>query len=616
MFYLNLFVKVICMKNFLQQLYLFKLEDVFKNCEEKCKSLIAKHPELYALGGLAVACFLFLFLGLGSYPLLDVDETRYAVMAKELVASGGFNCLQLNGVPFLEKPPLYFWFLYSSIKLFGDFTPLTVRLPIALSASFLVFFTYFTGKKIISRKFGLISALTLLTSAFFLILAHVAIIDMLLAVFIASALYSALLSHFCEPKYKKYCWWYFYLFMGVGFLAKGILALVLPTIVIFIYNFLTGKVKDIFKPINFWPGILIFLVIILPWHVIMYSKYGYLFINEYFIKHHFSRFINSESIGRERPLLYFVPVFFLGFLPWSFVFISFLFDGCKKLLLKYKSIEGKFKDKLRALVETNNNEQKLLLFALVYFLVLFVIFSISSTKLPTYILPVFPAAALLTGYYWWRSDNTGEYEKSTYVSTIMFSSILIVASLVATIVVVLLPLELQYKISDFKAITLSSVCLLGVFLVLRLNTKKALSIFLGYVFTMFFVIALAVFQIFNFVYANGQNEIVKYSQISSNSNKNSQLITFDFAVKPSVLISDNKKVVFITDEAFETLDEALEYKEGPTFVIAKNKNFQLKENYLQEINKRLRLILLGERYSLFISDPNKEYSFIRADFSN
>lgn len=596
------------MKKFLQKISSFTVEEKFATAKDKCLVFINAHPEVFCLSLLAIACLVFLFYGLGFYPLIDVDETRYAVMSRDLVNSLNWNALMLNGAPFLEKPPLYFWLVGGSIKAFGEFSSLAVRFPIALISSFLVFFTYYVGKRVLSRKFGMISALVLLSSMFFLILAHVAIIDMVLTVFMTSAIYCAFLTHFCEEKNKKYYWFAFYSFIGLGFLAKGLLALAIPAVIVFTYNLITKTAKDIFKPVNFLPGMLVFLAMTLPWHIIMYQQYGFQFIKEYFLIHHFGRFMGSEYIGRERPLLYFVPVFLLGFMPWTFIFIAFLCDGFKKLVAKFKATEGKLKEKLFALFEASTNEQKLLLFFSICFAVIFAVFSSSSTKLPTYILPAFPAAALLTGYYWWVSDEKSKHEKLIYNSTLVFSAIFILAAIGATIASCFLPSDLLDKLSGFQKATIIALDLLGILLVLRLNTKRALSIFAGYVFTMFFIISLAVSQIFNFVYAGGENEIVQYSKISVKPNNMSQLVTFDFAVKPSVLIEHPQHVDFITDPDFKELDRILQYKEGPTFVIVKNKNFRDNDEYLKEIQKRLELIQAGERYSLYVKDVNNEYN--------
>ena len=594
------------MKKILEKLSL-KVED------SRCASIINKvnvfiknHPEIFCLSLLAIACLAFLFFGLGDYPLLDVDETRYAVMARDLASSWNWNDLKLNMVPFLEKPPLYFWLVGASIKFFGVFSEWAVRLPIALLSTFLIFFTYIFGKKVISRKFGMISALILLASIFFLILSHIAIIDMVLTVFMTSALYCAFLTHFCEEKSKKYYWWYFYTFIGVGFMAKGILALAIPITIMFVYNFLTKTLKDMFRPINMLPGIAIFLLLIFPWHFIMYKHYGFKFIREYFLIHHFGRLMGSQYIGRERPFLYFIPVFLLGFMPWAFIFLAFLFDGFKKLVAKFKTTEGKLKEKIFALFEASNNEQKLLLFASIYFIIVFFVFSVSSTKLPTYILPVFPAASLLTGYFWWISDEKSENERSIYNSTVLFSALFIIAGFTAAIGFFFLPPDIQFSLAKFNRPAIIGIFMLGILLVLRLNTKRALSIFAGYILVMFFVITLAVFDIFNFVYSGGENEIVEYSRLSSSTSCSAQLITFDFAVKPSVLIPYQNRVTFLTDADFEQLDKLLKYKKGPTFVIVKNKNFEKNENYRKELETRLMLLQEGKKYSFYAKNGSKK----------
>lgn len=595
------------MNKILQKNFDIKLEDKFADFSKKFVEFKNSHPEIFCLLLLAIACLAFLFLGIGSYPLIDVDETRYAVMSRDMLNSFNWNNLMLNHVPFLEKPPLYFWIVSASIKFFGKFTPFTVRFPIALLSSMLVFFTYFFGKKIISRKFGMLSALVLLSSVFFLILSHVAIIDMVLTVFMTSALYCGFLTHFCTEKNKKYLWWYFYLFVGLGFLAKGILALAIPIVIIFIYNCITKTLNDIFKPINLIPGVIIFLIIAMPWHVVMYKEYGFEFIKQYFLIHHFGRFMGSEYIGRERPLLYFVPVFLVGFLPWTFIFFAFLYDGFKKLATKFRATEGKIKNKIIALFEVTTNEQKLILFASIFFVIVFVLFSTASTKLPTYILPAFPPAALLTGYYWWINDEKKENEKTIYNLTILFAGIFIIAAAVTSIVYYFLPYGIQDKISTFVKTTIISVYLVSMLMVLRLRTKNILSIFSGYIIFMLFIITLSVFKIFNLVYNTGENEIVNYSIISIRPNYASQLVTFDFAVKPSVMIEYQTEVNFITDADFKTLDELLKYRGGPTFVIVKNKNLLNNPQYKAELNKRLKLLKTGEKYSLYVQDLNNEY---------
>lgn len=576
----------------------------------KLKDFVKKHVELCSLLLLAFLCGIFLFWGLNFYPLLDVDETRYAIMSRDLLNSGNWNLLLLNSIPFFEKPPLYFWLVACSIKLFGNFSAFAVRFPIALISTFLIFFTYFFGKKIISRKFGLYSSIILLTSVFFLVLSHVAILDMVLTVCIASALYCSFLAYNVSDKYKKYCWWGFWTFAGLGFLAKGILAIAIPLVVIFIYGFITKTLKEFFRPINIILGLIIFLLIIMPWHVIMFKDYGWQFVNEYFVKHHFARLLTSENLGRKRSFFYFIPVFIVAFMPWTFIFLAALGQECKKLIDKFNLIKGNLYEKLCLTLTPENKEQRFLLFISLFFVVVFGVMSVSSTKLPTYILPALPAAALLTGYFWCK--NKDENEKAITVSTYAVAIIFIVSALIASIAYIFLPAQIIELVNPFKYTVLIGSAFVGIYLLLKLKTQEVLSIFSGYVVLMFFVITFAVTNLFSLLYATGENELVLFSNYANA--QNSRLVTFDFAVKPSTKINYNEFVYFITDNDFDKLYELASNKSMPTYVIVKNKQVKM-YNYQDKLDKYLYLIERGNKYSLYINkeipEKNRKIMWLR-----
>ncbi len=571
----------------------------------KLREFVGKHTDLCSIILLALLCGVFLFWGLDFYPLLDVDETRYAIMSRDLANSNDWNVLLLNSIPFLEKPPFYFWVVGASIKLFGSFSEFAVRFPIALMASFLVFFTYFFGKKVLSRKFGLYSAVVLLTSVFFLILSHVAILDMVLTVWLASALYSAFLSFSVEEKYKKYCWWGFWTFAGLGFLAKGILAIAIPVVVLFLYGLITKTLKEMVKPVNFLVGLVIFLLIAMPWHLIMFRDYGWSFIHEYFIKHHFARLLTSAELGRKHGFFYFIPIFIVAFMPWTFIFFASIVEGCKKLVKKYKEVEGTVLNKLYGTLQAENIEQKLILFASLFFIIVFGVMSVSSTKLPTYILPALPAAALLTGYFWSVSEKQEEYRNAIKISTYIVAMMFIIASLVASVAYVFLPQSILELVSPFKYSVLIGCAFVGIYMLLKLKSHEELSVFSGYVVTMFFVITFAVTNLFGLIYAGGENELVLYSNYASTTN--TRLVTFDFAVKPSTKINYGDFVYFITDRDFERLDSLTLNKSVPTYVIVKNKEVK-NGKYQDKLNKTLHLVQTGKRYSLYINKELPEKS--------
>ena len=347
---------------------------------DKIKQFYSDSPERFYLILLGLLSFIFLFVGMGAYPLVDVDETRYAVMSRDLLHHN-WNFLMLNGVPFIEKPPLYFWITAFSIKLFG-FHEYAIRLPMSILATLTVFFTYYIGKKIKTPKFGFYTATIMMANVFFIMLTRVAIIDMVFTALLTWTIYFGLLTEFVKDNNKKWCWTAFYLCMSFAFLAKGLLAIVFPCAIIGIHRIINKSVKEIFKPQYILSGLVLFLLINLPWHLAMYKEYGFEFIWVYFILHHFERLVNADALGKTRPFLYFIPVFFVGFLPWSFHFIGAIVDFFRKKLFKDKYI----------------------LFFAIYFIIIFGLFSVASGKLPTYVLPAVLPAAFLTAYFIYAKD--------------------------------------------------------------------------------------------------------------------------------------------------------------------------------------------------------------------
>ena len=549
---------------------------------------INKNKNIVYIVLLVLLSVLFLFVGLGSFPLIDVDETRYATMARDMLLTGNWNDLMLNGVPFLEKPPLYFWLVALSVKFFGNFTPFAVRFPIALMSFVLVMLTYFLGKKVISEKFGFYSATVLLASFLFLMLSHIAILDSLLMVFIAFALYSGFMVTICSKNMQKWFWLAFYLSVGIGVLAKGILAVGIPCVILFIYFVITKNLKLLLHPIHLI-GILLFFAIVTPWHYLMHKNYGGYFWIEYFVRHHFARFLNSETIGRERPFLYFVPVFLAGFMPWTLLSFDLFVDGVKK---GYNKIKSGF--------VLNNDAERLVFFSALSFCFIFLLFSVASTKLPTYILPSFPFISILMGYYWYRADEYREHEKPLRVLTLALAFVFVLLSVVGSVVCLFLPAEYLSYIEKIQVLVLLGFALCGMLLTLRAYGHRIMSLFATYLIIMLFITMTTVTRVTNILYMSGENELVNYSSISATLPK-SKLITFDFPVKPSIKVNYTDDADFITDMNFTKLDVLLEfYRDNNVFVIVKNKNIKNNSGYAEMLDKRLNLLHKGYKYSLYV----------------
>ncbi len=337
----------------------------------------------YALPAIAAA-LLVAFLGLGSFTLFDVDEAVFAQASKEMVASGNYITPTYDGQNRYDKPILIYWLMAASYKAFG-INEFAARFPSAAAAVLLAlsifFFTGLTagdpdwGQFAAREKKALGAAVSFILTVFFLVYSHAAVTDMTLALFITLSLFSFYLA---AAKGRRGFIYGFYFFSALAFLTKGLIGIVFPFGIAFLYRilFLPRGAKQGMQSKRsgkIWsaPGFLLFLVVSLPWYVAEYMATGNEFIQNFFIKQHFTRYMHVIS-GHTGPVYYYVPVLALGLFPW----IAYLPQG----------VAGAFREK---------GSPGLL--AVVWLSFIFVFFSFARTKLPDYVLPAVPAAALLIG---------------------------------------------------------------------------------------------------------------------------------------------------------------------------------------------------------------------------
>ena len=206
-----------------------------------------------------------IFAKLGAYPLQSPDGARYAEIPREMVVSGDYVIPHLNGVEYLEKPPLFYWMQAGSIKLFGvnDFA---ACLPNALMALLCCFFVYLLARKFYGRLSGILSSLILATSFIFFTLTKIVTLDMALATFLTGAL-SCFLCGINESnkKYRNLYMWGMYFFSALATLTKGLIGFFFPCGIIFFWVLWFNKWRDL-KEYCIFSGILLFLAITLPWH--------------------------------------------------------------------------------------------------------------------------------------------------------------------------------------------------------------------------------------------------------------------------------------------------------------------------------------------------------------
>lgn len=555
------------------------------------QNFIKKYPEFCAISLLTLLCLFFLFFGLDFYPILDDSEALFASVAKNILVHDDFKVLVLNMQPFLDKPPLYFWLIAQSINLFDTFNELSVRLPNTIISFIFVFFIYFMGKNILSRKFGLVSAIILLTSLAYLLLSHIAILDITFSFFITLAVYFAFIANL-QPEVsskKKYYWWLFYAFCGIACLVKGLFGFVLPFIVIFTYYFLIKKTKEIFKPLYFIVGLLIFLAIALPWFFEMSLLFGDKFIRNYIYAPDFPNFI--------RNLFGFAILFIPAFMPWIFILYGDLFDVVNKIIARFRN---------NTHFSVITVEQKISLFALVYFIVTYIIISLFAKSIFAILLLV-PSASILTAYLLCSSDVNEFYKKkvvsfSTYMIAILFT----VSTISFAFLYMFLPLSLFEQVQQFKNVLIIGVNFLSILLLLRLKNKDVLAMITSYIFSMFFILVFAVVHGFNMFYFSGENELVEYTKFAMS--KDTKLITYNLPVKPSILIDSSEKVYFIDKKHFmDMVDIFNEDKNQVCYLILKNKDVS---STLKDLPVKIFLLDSGDKYSLFsnVELPKKAIS--------
>ena len=182
---------------------------------------------------------------LGSYPLLDVDETRYVDMAKEMFHTKNYLTLYLNGDYFFEKPPLFFWIECFSFKICNSVNELSWRLPLVLLSLLPLVLLFNLAKKVKGIKFAFIVSSVLLTCVEYAIITRVAILDTVLTTFSVSSVLSYFYTFFVKEKNKKYFWLLTYIFSGLAVLAKGIPGAAIPFLTIAVSTIVFKKYKEI-----------------------------------------------------------------------------------------------------------------------------------------------------------------------------------------------------------------------------------------------------------------------------------------------------------------------------------------------------------------------------------
>ena len=331
-----------------------------------------------------------LFYGLGAFGLLGADEPRYAQVAREMLDRHDWVTPTLNSRPWLEKPPLYYWqamLSYRATRAFGSANPVneqTARFPGAFDAAIMIAAIYFYLRRSHPDR-ELDGALITASCVGVIGFAHAASTDMpLTATFAISLLaWFAFYQERGLEKRRRLDLAIFYISLALGTLAKGPIAPALAAVVIILFVAVKRDWRTI--PETLWlPGIFLFFAVSLPWYIAVQMRNPQ-FFRVFILEHNLARF-SSNVYHHPQPFWFYLPVFLLALMPWTIWLIAAIVERSRAILSDPKEAFA-------------SPDDSFALFLLIWMIVPVVFFSASQSKLPGYILPAVPAAALLVTEY-------------------------------------------------------------------------------------------------------------------------------------------------------------------------------------------------------------------------
>lgn len=340
----------------------------------------------------------FYFYGLGHLPFVGPDEPRYAQVAREMFLRGDMITPTLGGHTWFEKPVLLHWLVALSYRLFG-ISEAAARIGPAFCGLLTVAAVYWFGVVVERtaeelRGFACYSSLVLATMFGMIVFSRGVSFDVVVTMTLTWAFCFLLAANVVEAERQSRLLIGFYVFIGLSLLAKGLIGIVIPAGVIVLYQLIRRSWPDrIVRRSLIW-GLPLALGVSAVWYGPVIAKHGSHFIDEFFIQHHFARFV-SDKYHHPQAFYFYVPIVLALALPWLPLVIEALVN------LRQLNWRG------------NHVADRIRVFALAWLIAPVAFFSVSKSKLPGYILPVLPALALLAGYQLTRIFHNEERRSLT-----------------------------------------------------------------------------------------------------------------------------------------------------------------------------------------------------------
>ena len=491
-----------------------------------------------------MAALLF-FFKLGSFSLYDAAETTYGEFIKQIRLTGDWITLHYNGKIIFDKPPLYYWLATIATYIFG-FNEFAIRFWAAVCGVLTVITTFYLGKTFYNQRVGFYSALVAMTAFQFLIQSRIAELDILLTLFISS---SILFFYFGYQDRKTKFYLLSYLMMALAVLIKGIIGIAIPGLAIFLFLLFKKELNRI-REMRVIPGIIIILLVGAPWYIAEWLLHGEKF-TEFVLGFLFLSRFQGVVAGHPGPWHYYFLALILGFAPWSH-------------FLPY-SLSRTWKNR-------NGNFERL---SLCLIIPVFVVFSIAKTKLPNYILPLYPFLAISVGKLWDDFLSDGKSLKRG-----MLLSNLLLGAVVALIIIGFIILGTSqysgpYQHEIPKLLLLAAVLVIGsLFSILCFIFKQYKISFYSLPAMVFIITLILTLQTLPTVEKyKGTKELAE--KVARVIKENEAIAAFRVGNRPGVVFYNVKPVIFIENE--DELSDFMVKKQGYCFTTAEElKNIKFK----------------------------------------
>lgn len=325
--------------------------------------------------GIAALCFTVLWFALlAGRPLFDPDEGRYAEIPREMLSGGDWVIPHLNGLAYLEKPPLQYWITALSFRCLGE-SEGAARLWTGLAGYLSLAIVFALGRRLWGFDAGMKALLLTSASSLFVLLGHQLTLDMSLSFCLLASLACFLTAQLNRGNPRRCRAWMLgcWVAMALAVLTKGLIGALIPAATLLLYA-IWQRDAEVLRRLNIRWGLPLFGAIAVPWFVLA-ARANPEFLNFFFVREHFQRFLTPIE-DRTQPWWYFMAVLAVGILPW-------LPESLRSLASPLR----------RSSVPRGQFDPRRVLWVWCVFVLVF--FSLSDSKLIPYILPLVPALALL-----------------------------------------------------------------------------------------------------------------------------------------------------------------------------------------------------------------------------